>query len=147
MAAAEGGRSRPEVHIATRLLLSLAVLGAACHGPRNPAPASRSSEDDTTRLKELSQAVAQQVGSPTCTDRSQCRVMPLGAKPCGGPSSYVVYSTTTADSVRLAVAVQEYTAYQAALNEKLGLVSDCRFLPPPAVDCRTGVCASSGETQ
>jgi hypothetical protein len=146
MPAVEGRRSGLRVYLAYRWQLSLTVLGAACLGSRNPAP-SRSSDEDTTRLNELRHAVAREVGSPTCTDGSQCRVMPLGRKPCGGPFSYVVYSTATADSVRLASAVQEYTAYQAALNEKLGLVSDCRFLPPPAVDCRTGVCASSGKTQ
>ena len=69
--------------------------------------------------------------------------MPLGAKPCGGPWSYVVYSVATTDSVRLAAVVKEYTTYQADLNRKQGLVSDCQFLPPPTIDCVGGQCATN----
>jgi hypothetical protein len=72
--------------------------------------------------------------------------MPVGAKPCGGPWSYLVYSMATSDSVQLAAAVQEYTAYQADLNRKLGLVSDCQFLSAPTVDCMAGVCATSSSS-
>lgn len=142
MAAAEGGRPRFSGQVRPRWLCGLVLLSAACHAARNPAPATQSTEADTARLTALRQAVAQQVGTPTCTDRSQCRAMPLGAKPCGGPFSYVVYSTITVDSVRLAAAVDAYTAYQAVLNKELGLVSDCRFVAPPAVDCVAGLCAA-----
>jgi hypothetical protein len=124
------------------VLLTGSLLSVGCPATRGPAPHRDETVADTTRLRELREAVEQQLGTPTCTDRSQCRAMPVGAKPCGGPSSYVVYSMATTDSVRLAAVVQEYTAYQADLNRKQELVSDCQFLSAPPVDCMAGACAA-----
>jgi len=54
--------------------------------------------------------------------------------------SSAVYSTATTDSAALAVAVERYNAADAESNRKLGLVSDCSFVPPPKVDCVEGFC-------
>ena len=127
----------------TFVLLTAGLLSAGCHTARGPVPQGDEDLADSTRLRQLQEAVDQLLGTPTCTARSQCRAMPIGAKPCGGPWSYLVYSMATTDSVRLAAAVQEYTSYQADLNRKQELVSDCRFLSAPTIDCKAGVCSSS----
>jgi hypothetical protein len=146
----------PRIRAAVRLLevgllasrtryafLAASVLGAACHVAGSRASHREEVPADSTRLRQLRESVTQVLQVPTCVDRSQCRVMPLGAKPCGGPWSYLIYSTATTDSARLAAAVTKYTSYQTDLNRKLGLVSDCQFVPPPQVDCVSGQCATS----
>ncbi len=117
------------------------LSATGCHATARPAANVKVGADDTTRLGELRQAVASRVGTTRCVDRSQCRAMPLGSKPCGGPWSYVVYSTATTDSGALALAVQRYNVADAELNRKLGRVSDCSFVSPPKLDCVLGFCA------
>jgi len=95
---------------------------------------------DTARLRQLREAVARQVGGLRCSEQSQCRFLPIGSKPCGGPWSYLLYSKVTTDSAALAVAVERYNAAEAELNRKLGRVSDCGFVSPPKLDCVEGVC-------
>lgn len=68
--------------------------------------------------------------------------MPLGAKPCGGPWRYVVFSTATADSVRLVAAAAEHTVLEAEQNRRTGAVSDCRFVAAPTLSCSRGYCVS-----
>lgn len=124
------------------VLLSIFAFGvmSGCHrGSRTPQPGDESLAD-TTRLRELREAVTREIGTPRCENRAQCGTMPFGAKPCGGPWSYLVYSRATTDTARLAAAVREYTVFQSGLNRRSGLVSDCRFTPRPAVDCVAGIC-------
>jgi hypothetical protein len=82
------------------------------------------------------------VSEPTCDDVAQCRAMAFGAKPCGGPWSYLVYSVTASDSVRLGQAVAAYNAREAEVNRQEGRVSDCRMVTAPAVECRDGTCVA-----
>ena len=99
---------------------------------------------DTTRLRQLREAVARQIGKPSCSEQPQCRAMPIGSKPCGGPWSYVVFSTVATDSAALALAVQRYNAAEEELNRKLSRVSDCSFVSPPKPDCARGRCTTLG---
>ncbi|MGH2347944.1 MAG: hypothetical protein ACRDFT_00595 [bacterium] len=82
------------------------------------------------------------IGEPRCDRVEQCRATPLGAKPCGGPWRYVVFSTVTTDSIRLATAAAEYTALEAEQNRRTGAVSDCRFVAAPSLGCSRGYCVS-----
>jgi hypothetical protein len=84
--------------------------------------------------------MVQQVGSLRCSEPGQCRFVPVGSKPCGGPWSYLLYSTVTTDSTALALAAQRYNAAEAQLKRQLGRVSDCSFVPPPKPDCVQGLC-------
>ncbi|MGH8542103.1 MAG: hypothetical protein ACREX3_00310 [Gammaproteobacteria bacterium] len=84
------------------------------------------------------------IGEPRCDRVDQCRAMPLGAKPCGGPWRYVVYSTLTTDSAVLASAAAEYTALEAEQNRRTGAASDCRFVAAPSLSCSHGYCVSEG---
>lgn len=75
------------------------------------------------------------IGDAACRDDSQCRVMPLGAKPCGGPEAYVAYSTARTDERQLEALASRYREARSARNQRLGLVSDCSVVPEPAVRC------------
>lgn len=93
-------------------------------------------------LDSLRRVVLELVREPACGDAGQCRAAAFGTKPCGGPWSYVVYSTGAADTVRLAQAVAEYNAEEARLNEVQGRVSDCRAVVRPGTACRGGRCVA-----
>ena len=121
------------------VLVGLSVTSCRAVG-RSPS-AAKTTVGDSTGLQQLREAALRRLGRPSCSARSNCRVIPVGSKPCGGPWSYAVYSTATTDSAALAVAVQRYNAAEAELNRKLGRVSDCSFVAPPKLDCVDGMCA------
>lgn len=91
-------------------------------------------------LQDLRSELMAFIGEPTCSETGQCRALPFGAKPCGGPWSYLIYSTATSDSVQVTEAAERYAAYERALNRREGRVSDCSFVSPPVLDCVNGRC-------
>jgi hypothetical protein len=98
---------------------------------------------DTEQLGELRAGVRALIGDPTCMLARQCRAAPFGAKPCGGPWSYIIYSTATIDSAAFADAVARYNALEDELNRREGRVSDCRLVSPPQLDCVNGRCVGT----
>ncbi len=85
-------------------------------------------------------AIATLVAQPRCRDVAQCRSMAFGAKPCGGPRTYLIYSLETTDSAALAAAVAAYNRRDQARNDQLGLMSDCRMEAAPTLVCADGSC-------
>lgn len=94
-------------------------------------------------LDSLRAIVLDIVGEPTCLSNVQCRYVPFGAKPCGGPWTYLVYSIKTTDSILLAETAADYTEREARLNRELGRVSDCRAISPPRLDCVDSRCVAA----
>ena len=104
------------------------------------------SGDDVDRsmvsMDSLRQNILRVLGDSSCTQASQCRSIPFGSKPCGGPWSYLVYSTNTADYGALADAVAEYNEREKLENEQEGRGSDCRIVSRPALDCVNSKCVA-----
>jgi len=127
---------------ALRVLKSSIVWGAAlalgCRAAPPPPPPPPEPPDLAARPAQ----VLSLIGELRCECVEQCRALPLGAKPCGGPRTYVVFSTVTTDSVRLARAAAEYTALEAERNRRTGAVSDCQFVAAPSLTCSQGYCVS-----
>lgn len=91
-------------------------------------------EDLDTQLNAL-MALSESV---SCGDDSEWRIAGLGAKPCGGPSSYIAYSIRidTTDFLRR---LENYNEAVRAKNEREGLISDCALAPAPSrVQCQDG---------
>ncbi len=140
------------------LLLLAAVLvgcsesppaGDALQSAPVPAPsqgdptmtASNSAQPSKTK-QQWYQQIKQQVGSAAADDVSQCRLAPLGHKPCGGPASYLVYSVRDLDEPALLAAIAQYNALDQAQQRASGLVSDCAIVPEPVVTLQNGVCVA-----
>ena len=115
------------------IFVLLVVLLSACRESFDEA-------GDRARLDEMRQAILDLVADPVCEDPADCRFLGLGAKPCGGPWEYLVYSVATVDSVELAERVAEYNTFNAELNSRYGWASDCSVPPPPTPGCRDGRC-------
>jgi hypothetical protein len=88
------------------------------------------------------QQIKQQIGTAAADDVSQCRIAPLGHKPCGGPASYLVYSVRDLDEPALLAAITQYTALDQAQQQAVGLVSDCAIVPEPVAALQNGVCVA-----
>ncbi len=116
-------------------------MTAACHAAgKSASPQVVRGEDSLTGRRA---ALLGLIGPPACEATAECRTAPLGAKPCGGPGQYVIYSTRTTDSARLATALTTYNALAAADVAARGLVSDCRVVTPPAVACVESRCTTA----
>ena len=127
------------------LILILLLACSACttqaqdSGRTNPAaPASAAANgatggDTLARIRALA-------GGATCTESGQCRTLPVGAVPCGGPESYLPYSTAGTDEKALRALGEQYKAERQAANKAGGMMSICRHLPDPGAVCVSGSC-------
>ncbi|MGE0353848.1 MAG: hypothetical protein AB7Q69_11450 [Gemmatimonadales bacterium] len=132
-------------------LTLFAALGAGAFC--RPAPQEAAADPaaaaaaDSTELARLRAEVTAAIGDPVCTDVSQCRAIAFGAKPCGGPREYLVYSMANADSLRLDSLVSRYNAVDREMNQSGGMVSDCSVVMPPVLERVDGRCVvGDGQT-
>jgi hypothetical protein len=120
------------------VIAALVVVGVviACGGSES------ATEDIEASLLELAAQIDQIIGEATCDLTNQCRVIPVGSKPCGGPWSYRAYSTVDTDVSALETTVTRFSSLQAELNQRTGADSDCMLVTEPAVRCVSGRCVT-----
>ena len=98
--------------------------------------------DDDQKLAQLSKEIEEFAKNKACSGGDNCKTMAMGSKPCGGPTSYIIYSLSKTDEKQLSDKVKQYTDFEKELNTKYNRISDCSLLIPPIVDCLNGTCAS-----
>jgi hypothetical protein len=125
--------------LAVATIMVLGVLGPDCGGnaPESETPAGLGA------LKALEDEIDGMIGSAACGDSSDCAYVGFGAKPCGGPWKYKIYSESTVNAAVFAK-IDAYHALNDSLNRALGLVSDCSIASPPELECRDGHCVDAG---
>jgi hypothetical protein len=131
-------------------LASAGVLASAC-GPaaqnQRESPAARAMPPDDSlsdsSLASARAAIQSLVAEPACSSVTECRALPFGAKPCGGPRQYLIFSTRVTDSVQLASALARYHELDARRNERLGTSSDCAVVSRPALACALERCVAA----
>lgn len=104
--------------------------------------ASLMPSDDDQKLTRLSKEIEEYAKNKACSGGDNCRTMAMGSKPCGGPTSYIIYSLSKTDEKQLSDKVKQYTDLEKELNIKYNRMSDCSLLMPPTVECLNGVCTS-----
>lgn len=117
------------------------VIAAVACGPSQPNAAN--AEPDSQPLDSLRSTVLRLIAEPMATSIEQCRLIAFGAKPCGGPRAYLVYSMEATDSTDLARAVAMYTSEDARLNRVLGRASDCALVASPQITFTAGQCTTA----
>lgn len=117
-----------------RLVVSLVVFLAFSCGKDSVA------EQDSERLRQLEQEILAFIQDKACTGDRVCGTIAFGAKPCGGPWKYLVYSLKAADVATLEQKVKGYNELNGSINKRQGLSSDCALVVPPAVSCQDGQC-------
>jgi hypothetical protein len=117
---------------AGRVLAALLLMGgqAAC---------ADATGDLARREAQQLRALEAAIGTPRCSIDSQCWAVPVGAKPCGGPESYLPASTLTADRAKVQVRAADLAATRRKQHELSGRVGICIALPEPPSRCELKV--------
>jgi len=115
---------------ATLLLVGCGEKSTLSLQPRN---------DDPT-LEMMYQEIYDVVQDLTCEDSSVCASIALGSKPCGGPRTYLVYSTTTVNEEELVAKVFDLYTYEAEYNAQEHILSDCSVASPAVAGCVNHEC-------
>lgn len=124
-----------KTHVYTLLVMAaLAGLGAGCIEPEE------NEADDIAMLEAMEREIDALIGDAACTGGADCRAVAFGAKPCGGPWTYKVFSAAEVDTTELWRRIAAYNNYNARLNETWNWASDCAFVTEPAVGCVEGSC-------
>ncbi len=97
-------------------------------------------ESEKAELTILQEEIEQLIAPGICNENANCDFIAFGSKPCGGPWSYLVYSTTINIDL-LKEKVDTYNKNETAYNIKWSIVSDCMAsVPPTSVQCINGEC-------
>lgn len=138
-------RSLPGSLALAAMAISLAACvhaepATAADPPARPAPAASSLSGEGVGPALLAQ-VQRLIGRAACDSNAQCRTLPLGARACGGPESYVAWSVLGTDQVALQRAAERYGQWQAQQQARGGTMSICMVETDPGA-----VCARSAAT-
>ncbi|MCP4706166.1 MAG: hypothetical protein GY865_16325 [candidate division Zixibacteria bacterium] len=123
-------------HNITAIFLSLLLilLLSACGTHEN------TQDEDLMELNSLYSQIENIIGDAASDDPANCRVIGIGAKPCGGHWKYKVYSVQDTDTLLLSAIVELHYQKEKAFNHKWGICSDCMAVGPPRLACEDGHC-------
>lgn len=107
-------------------------MASACAGSP-PPPARPASESLLDKIRA-------EVGDAACDGPQDCRSIAIGAKPCGGPDSYMAWSVKRSDEQRLRALVEQHAAARKDENQRAGANSTCVFETNPGVSCQNARC-------
>ena len=99
-------------------------------------------EEDLAELTALQEEIELLIDSGVCSENSDCEFIAFGSKACGGPKTYLAFSTSINVEL-LQQKVATYNALENSYNKKWGIVSDCSVPSPPTkVECINGKCTA-----
>lgn len=110
----------------------------------NGSAVAASQQSDDKRLQQLHVLIEKEIGTPRANAPSQCKLIAFGAKACGGPEKYLVYSTVKTNEARLKQLVNEFNQLEQKINEERRIFSDCEFVTAPMVEFVGGMCTIKG---
>lgn len=118
-------------------IVSILIATAACandpDGRKAPTP-------ETANSAKLWQQIQAEVGDAACDAPQQCRSVAVGAKACGGPDSYLAWSTQRSDAKRLQALVDQHAQARRDENRAAGMMSNCSLVTDPGASCQAGRC-------
>lgn len=96
-------------------------------------------QPDLAALKAEARALSKSSG---CTQLSQCKALPLGSRPCGGPSEFLVYCAPSTDEKALEAKAKQVSEAEKAQNATSGTMGICTALTPPKLKLEKGQCSA-----
>ena len=119
------------------LVLCLSFLSTQCDDDN-----SSTQEEERAELATLKSEIEALANTSTCNESTECKSIAFGSKPCGGPWSYLIYSTSI-DTQKLEEMVNNYNQTEDKFNEKYGIASDCSLASPPtSINCENNTCVA-----
>lgn len=91
-------------------------------------------------MRDIRLMMEREVGDASARRPEQCRMVPLGAKACGGPQDYLIYSTAMSDERKLQELARQYAEAEEKYNRVTGAVSTCSYVMPPELGLKAGKC-------
>ena len=113
-------------------LVLATLVTSACAQPPPVQPST-----DLARIIDL-------IGPATCAADTQCRVIGVGALPCGGPERYVPWSVSATEETALRESAARYAQARRRHYESIELSSTCVVQPEPGVRCERSHADASG---
>ncbi|WP_372902691.1 hypothetical protein [Rhodohalobacter sp.] len=95
-------------------------------------------------IDEVAQLIDQEVGNARAESLSSCSVVAIGAKPCGGPWGYLVYSEEESDPEKLKLLVERYNELDEIRMKEEGYGSTCDYATEPTLTLENGSCHGEG---
>jgi hypothetical protein len=130
MSGGEGrGRLRRLAASCVLLGLGIAALGGCSGSDKVEAVTLQA------RIDVIEAEVRTRIGPAACTSDGECRVLPMGALACGGPSSFVPYSIRATDEAALRRLSVDHQALSAEQLKERAAVGLCEVLQVPAAYC------------
>lgn len=94
-------------------------------------------DEEQVQMKNLVKEIDSLISTEICTNAADWKFTAIGAKPCGGPSSYIAYPEKLEEEVL--PKITQLTSMQSAFNIKYNLTSDCAVVMPPVeIRCENG---------
>ncbi|MEY4617696.1 MAG: hypothetical protein RJB66_2656 [Pseudomonadota bacterium] len=94
-------------------------------------------------IETLDQQIGRLIADKSCKVNDDCEAFGYGAKACGGPEKYLVYSTYTTDPQELGPLVQQFNQLSNEKNLSSGAVSTCEYREMPPVACISNQCSEN----
>ena len=121
-------QARPGMAADAELALARSAIATLVAAAQTPPDAGAGSQATLAQIEAL-------VGAAQCVAASDCQSLALGAKPCGGPDSYLPWSAGQTSADALGALAYRYRQQRLALQAASGATSDCRFVPDPGATC------------
>ena len=92
------------------------------------------------QLEQKKAQIVAYIDSFSCENATACKSIAFGAKPCGGPRTFLIYPNSV-DQNTLEQLVAEYYQLDNQYNIQTGAMSDCMVISPPNnIGCVNGKC-------
>lgn len=99
---------------------------------------------DRQKLTAMIKGIDSLVQRQKCENSSDWTFTAIGAKPCGGPASYIAYPKNMEEEIL--PQIKNFTTSQNTFNKKYKLMSDCMVVPDPhEIKCENGKAVLSHE--
>lgn len=119
------------------LLLFLAAISLSC----SEMPA----DWQDMNIEDIAREIDKEVGDAPANRVSECKIIPIGVKPCGGPRGFLVFSSKHSDEEKLSALAGIYDELDEKRNSEENLISTCEVASAPPLELKNGKC--NGTTQ
>ncbi|MFZ4875942.1 hypothetical protein ACL9RI_12720 [Janthinobacterium sp. Mn2066] len=116
---------------------ALLLATSACNALTQDAPDPATPAPPPAALQQQIQA---EIGNAACDSTEQCQTIAIGAKACGGPESYLAWSSKNNDGKKLKALAYAQAEAQRRQQQNDGMLSTCSIITDPGASCVAGRC-------
>lgn len=122
------------------LLVSLSLLVPAAGFSMGATPPPKKKQSRVAYRGELDRLLNE--NKVACKVSLDCEALPLGVKPCGGPTEFVLATKATKKKISDAITdlTKTINEMDQTMNSEQGLMGTCEVLTEPKLACVSGSC-------